>query len=77
MDNKSFFNHFIEGLDDKAQAYLNLYFTRELMKDQFIRRAEIEKLKNEITEEVLSRVHIRLEAEALEELRDLLKSLDR
>lgn len=47
------------------------------MKDQFIRRAEIEKLKNEITEEVLSRVRIRLEAEALEELRDLLKSLDR
>ena len=77
MDNKSFFNHFIEGLDDKAQAYLNLYFARELMKDQFIRRAEIEKLKNEITEEVLSRVRIRLEAEALEELRDLLKSLDR
>lgn len=77
MDNKSFFNHFIEGLDDKAQAYLNLYFTRELMKDQFIRRAEIEKLKNEITEEVLSRVRIRLEAEALEELRDLLKNLDR
>lgn len=77
MDNKSFFNHFIEGLDDKAQAYLNLYFTRELMKDQFIRRTEIEKLKNEITEEVLSRVRIRLEAEALEELRDLLKSLDR
>ncbi len=47
------------------------------MKDQFIRRTEIEKLKNEITEEVLSRVRIRLEAEALEELRDLLKSLDR
>ena len=47
------------------------------MKDQFIRRAEIEKLKNEITEEVLSRVRIRLEAEALKELRDLLNSLDR
>lgn len=77
MNNKSFFEHFIGGLGDKAQAYLNLYFTRELMKDQFIRRAEIEKLKNEITEEVLSRVRIRLEAEALEELRDLLKSLDR
>lgn len=77
MNNKSFFEHFIGGLDDKAQAYLNLYFTKELMKDQFIRRAEIEKLKNEITEEVLSRVRIRLEAEALKELRDLLNSLDR
>lgn len=77
MNNRNFFEHFIDGLDAKSQAYLNYYFTKELMKDQFIRRAEIEKLKNEITEEVLSRVRIRLEAEALEELRDLLKSLDR
>lgn len=76
MKNNNIFNHFIEGLEAKSQAYLNYYFTKEVMKEQFIRRAEIEKLKNEITEDVLSRVHIRLEAEALKELRDLLNGLD-
>ena len=48
-----------------------------MMKEQFVRRTEIEKVKNEIAEDVMSRIHIRLEDEALKELRDLLNDLGR
>ena len=77
MKNTDFVTHFFDGLDAKGQAYLNYYFTRELMKEQFIRRAEMDKVKNEIAEDVMSRIHIRLEDEALKELHDLLNDLGR
>ena len=77
MKNTDFVPHFFDGLDAKGQAYLNYYFTREMMKEQFVRRTEMEKVKNEIAEDVMSRIHIRLEDEALKELRDLLNDLGR
>ena len=77
MKNTDFVTHFFDGLDAKGQAYLNYYFNREMMKEQFVRRTEMEKVKNEIAEDVMSRIHIRLEDEALKELRDLLNDLGR
>ena len=77
MKNTDFVTHFFDGLDAKCYAYLNYYFTREMMKEQFVRRTEMEKVKNEIAEDVMSRIHIRLEDEALKELRDLLNDLGR
>ena len=77
MKNTDFVTHFFDGLDAKGQAYLNYYFTREMMKEQFVRRTEMEKVKNEIAEDIMSRIHIRLEDEALKELRDLLNDLGR
>ena len=77
MKNTDFVTHFFDGLDAKGQAYLNYYFTREMMKEQFVRRTEMEKVKNEIAEDVMSRINIRLEDEALKELRDLLNDLGR
>ena len=77
MKNTDFVTNFFDGLDAKGQAYLNYYFTREMMKEQFVRHTEMEKVKNEIAEDVMSRIHIRLEDEALKELRDLLNDLGR
>ena len=45
------------------------------MIEQFVRRAEMEKMKSEIAEDVMSRIRIQLEDEALKDLRDLLNSL--
>ena len=45
MKNTDFVTHFFDGLDAKGQAYLNYYFTREMMKEQFVRRTEMEKVK--------------------------------
>ena len=45
------------------------------MKQQFINRAEKEAMKKEITADVISRISIILETEALKDLRDLLNDI--
>ena len=47
------------------------------MKEDFVRRTEMEKMKNEIVAEVMSRISIRLEDEALRQLRNTLDDFGR
>ena len=69
------FRYFISGLDQKMQAQLSLMFALyKIMAGEELRR-EMEQMKREITEDVLSRISIRLEDEALKQLRDMLNSL--
>ena len=78
------FRYFISGLDQKMQAQLSLMFAHnkimageehrrkmEQMKARLLDDAEIDR----IAERVLQRISIRIEAEAIEQLRDLLNSL--
>lgn len=44
--------------------------------DEMNRRREMEQMKKEITEDVLSRISIRIEDEALKQLKDLLNGLE-
>ena len=44
--------------------------------DEINHRQEMEQMKKEITEDVLSRISIRLEDEALKQLKDLLNGLE-
>ena len=67
--------HFTKGLDQKLQAELNLMFVRNRMLDKEEHRREMEKMKQEITEEVMSRISIWIETEAIAQLRDMLNSL--
>ena len=50
-------------------------FTHNRMVDEINRRREMEMLKQEITEEVMSRISIYIDKEAIEQLRDMLNSL--
>lgn len=50
-------------------------FAHNRMTDEINHRREMEKMKREITEEVMSRISIWIEKEAIEQLRDLLNSL--
>ena len=69
------FRYFISGLDQKMQAQLNLMFAHNKIMAGEEHRREMEQMKREITEDVLSRISIRLEDEALKQLRDMLNSL--
>lgn len=71
----NFFNYLITGLDNKMQAQLNYMYSRARMADELNRRREIEQMKKEITEDVMSRINIRLEDEALKKLQDMLNDL--
>lgn len=50
---------------------LRYAFQKEMMKARLLNDAEIDR----IAERALSRIHIRLEAEAISQLRDMLNSL--
>ena len=69
------FRYFISGMDQKMQAQLNLMFAHNKLMAGEEHRREMERMKREITEDVMSRISIRLEDEALKQLRDMLNSL--
>lgn len=73
--NNDFFNYLTKGLDNKIQAQLNYMYSRARMADELNHRREMEQMKKEITEDVMSRINIRLEDEALKKLQDMLNNL--
>ena len=71
-----FFTYLIQGMDSKMQAQLNYLYSHARTMDEINHRREMEQMKKEITEDVLSRISIRLEDEALKQLKDLLNGLE-
>ena len=69
------FNYFISGMDKKMQATLNMMYMNSMKIDEMNHQREMEQMKKEITEDVMSRVSIQLEDKALRELRDLLNDI--
>ena len=68
---KSMFERYIEAMQKTGDYMLAWQFQKEQMKARLLDDAEIDR----IAERVLQRIHIRIEAEAIEQLRDLLNSL--
>ena len=73
--NDDFFNYFIRGLDSKAQAQLNLMYTHYRMIEEINHRREMEEMEQRITENVMKSINIRIEDEAIKQLRDMLNNL--
>lgn len=71
-----FFKRLIQGMDSKLQAQLSFMYSHARIADEMNRRREMEQMKKEITEDVLSRISIRIEDEALKQLKDLLNGLE-
>ena len=69
------FNYFISGMDKKMQATLNMMYMNSMKIDEMNHQREMEQMRKEITEDVMSRVSIQLEDKALRELRDLLNDI--
>ena len=73
--NDDFFNYFIRGLDSKVQAQLNLMYTHYRMMEELNHRREMEEMEQRITENVMKCISIRIEDEAIKQLRDMLNNL--
>ena len=75
------FNSLIRGLDKTAQATLNMMYTRSQMIDEYNHQREMEQMKKEIADDVLSRISATVDVseiiEQIEELRRLIDSLGR
>ena len=68
---KSMFVRYIEAMQKTGDYMLAWQFQKEQMKARLLDDAEIDR----IAERVLQRISIRIETEAIEQLRDLLNSL--
>jgi hypothetical protein len=64
-------------MDNSLSIALRYQFQKDMMKQQLLDREEREHLVNEICEEVISRMAIKIEAEAISQLRDLLNGFGR
>ena len=71
------FSYLISGFEKSMQSTLNMMYARSNMIDEENHRREMEQMKQEITEDVLARVSIWIEDEAIKQLRDLLNDLGR
>lgn len=50
------FDYFIQGMDEKMQTTLNMMYHNSCMIDEENHRREMEQMKEEIVQEVLSRI---------------------
>ena len=65
----------LKALENTGDIMLRYQFQKEMMKNSFLDRQEREKFKEEIVQEVLARISIVLEDEAIKQLRDMLNDL--
>ena len=72
---KSTFDRMVEAMGNTGDVMLRYYYQKKDFMDSINARKEREELVEEITNEVLSRISIRLEAEALKELEEMLRNL--
>lgn len=71
------FDYFINGLDSKMQATLNMMYMNSMRVDEMNHRREMEQMKKEIIEEVLSLISIMFETgEAIKEINALNKAIE-
>ena len=71
MKQKSAFEHYVEAMGKAADITLQWYFQKQMIKDEMLSERELDR----IAEKVLSRINIRLEAEAISKLQDMLQKL--
>ena len=71
MKQKSALERYVEAMGKAADITLQWYFQKQMIKEQILNEKELDR----IAEKVLSRISIRLEAEAISQLRDMLNNL--
>ena len=76
MNNNSMFESFIQGLDKNLQAQLSYYFRKQMILEDFAKSKEIQKLKAEITQDVLDSVSINIENKIRQVLDELFKEFN-
>lgn len=76
MKQNTIFEHFLDGLDKNLQAYLSFYFQKQMMLEQFAKSREMQKMKDEITKDVLNRVSIDIDNKARQTLDELFKEFN-
>jgi len=67
----------LQAMEDSANIALRYQFQKDMMKQQLLDREERKRLIDDVCEAVLDRMSIKIKAEAISQLRDLLNGLGR
>ena len=71
------FNYLISGFEKSMQATLNLMYTRSQMIDEYNHKREMEQMKKEIADDVLSRIYATVDvSEIIEQIEELRRAID-
>jgi hypothetical protein len=65
----------LEATEKTGDIMLRYAFQKDMFKQSLLKQQEIEKLKKEITADVLSQISIKVEKEAIEQLKAMINSL--
>jgi len=71
------FEKMLQAMEDSANIALRYQFQKDMMKQQLLDREERKRLIDDVCEAVLDRMSIKIKAEAISQLRDLLNGLGR
>lgn len=75
---EDFFRHLISGMDSKLQMELNWMYAHKRIRDDWEHKQEMERMKKEIVEEVLSRISVMFETgEAIKKIDSLNRAIER
>lgn len=71
------FYHLTSGMEKSMQAALNMMYTKSKLIDEYNHRKEMEQLKKEIADDVLSRISATVDVtEIVEQIEDLRRAID-
>lgn len=76
MKRQSNFDNFIHGFGKELTAQLKLQFYHDMMIERFNKSSERQKIVDEVTAAVLSRINLQIHNEAEKTLKDLLDDLN-
>lgn len=65
----------LDAISNTGDAMFRYYFQTEMLKNSILERQEREKLKEEIIQEVVSRVSVIIDEEAIKQLDEMLRNL--
>ena len=73
MIHNSMYQNFFDGFEKNLQAQLSYYFRKEMILKDFDKSKEMQKIKAEITQDVLNSVSINIENKVRKMLDDLFR----
>ena len=71
MQKKSMFDHFLQGFGNELSAQLKLQFYHDMMIERFNQSRERQKIVDEVTSAVLSRINLQIYNEAEKTIREI------
>lgn len=77
IEKDTMFYYFTSGMEQSMQAALNLMYAKSKLIDEYNHRREMEQMKKEIADDVLSRISATVDVtEIVEQIEELRRAID-